>query len=304
MFTYKLRPVLVSAWGLILLLILTGCVRSEPALETPSVSPENQKTETPLIPSATTFPMAVLVNGEGVLLADYQSELSRLQQALVETGQSMEPDEQKEAVLSMLIDSSLLAQEAKKSGFTLEDDAVQTRLDELAVSLGGSAALIDWMNTYGYDDATLLRSLKLQMLATKGKDIVTAIVGDSADQVHARQIRTSDEAAANSYLDRLQAGTDFATIADEVDALTGGDLGWFPKGYLLHDELNEVVFTLEPGEYSQVIKTQIGYHIIQVIERDENHPLNSETRLFLQHQALEKWLKEQRENAEIEILVP
>ena len=304
MSTYKHRLLLVSTGMMILLLILTGCVRPEPALETPSQPPQNQNTATPLIPTATMPPMAIQVNGEGVLLADYESELGRLQQAAAELGHTMTAEEQKNTVLSFLIDSCLLAQEAKRTGYTLEDDAVQTRLDELAVKLGGSAALIDWMNMYGYDDASLLRSLKLQMLASRGQELVTATVGNSAEQVHARQIRTSDETAANSYYARLQAGTEFATLANEVDALTGGDLGWFPQGYLLHDELNDVVFTLKPGEYSQVIKTQAGYHIIEVIERDENHPLNSETRLFLQHQALETSLAEQRENAQIKILVP
>ena len=53
--------------------------------------------------------MAVTVNGEDILLADYQSEINRLQQALTESGQTMTADEQKETVLAMLIDSSLLA---------------------------------------------------------------------------------------------------------------------------------------------------------------------------------------------------
>ncbi len=304
MSTYKLRQVLASTGLVIMLFILPGCTRPEPVSESTPIPSGSPSTEKPITPSATTPPMAVVVNGEGVLLADYQSELGRLQQALAETGQDMTTDEQKEAVLAMLTDSSLLAQEAVRSGYTLDEAEVQTRLDELAVKLGGSAALISWMNTYGYDDASLLRSLKLQMLAVKGRDIVVSSVGDSADQVHARQIRTADETTANSYYAELQAGIEFATLAEEVDPLTGGELGWFPEGYLLHEELNEVVFTLEPGEYSQVIKTQIGYHIIQVIERDEAHPLTSETRLFLQHKALESWLQAQKESAEIEVLVP
>ena len=304
MSTYKLRQRMASTGLLIMLFILTGCSRSESPSESPTVPTETRSTVTPLIPSATTPPMAVIVNGEGILLADYQSEIGRLQSALAESGQTMTTEEQKEAVLAMLIDSSLLAQEAMRSGFVLEEGEVQTRLDDLAVKLGGSAALIDWMNKYGYDDGSLQRSLKLQMLAAQGRDIITSSVGDKSVQVHARQIRTSDETAASSYYARLKAGTDFATLAEEVDPLTGGELGWFPEGYLLYDDLNEAVFALKPGEYSQVIKTQIGYHIIQVIESDEAHPLTSETRLFLQHRTLETWLQAQRDSAEIEVLVP
>lgn len=304
MSTYNLRQRMASAGFLIMLFILAGCARSEAPSESPAVPSDTQSTITPISPSATTPPMAVTVNGEDILLADYQSEINRLQQALTESGQTMTADEQKETVLAMLIDSSLLAQEAVRSGSVLDEAEVQSRLDDLAVKLGGSAALIDWMNKYGYDDASLQRSLKLQMLAAQGRDIITSTVGDNYVQVHARQIRTSDETAANSYFSRLQAGTDFATLAEEVDPLTGGELGWFPDGYLLYEDLNEAVLTLKPGEYSQVIKTQIGYHIIQVIERDETHPLTSETRLFLQHRTLETWLQAQRDSAEIEVLVP
>ncbi len=291
--------------GLILmLLILTGCVRPSPDDSTALPSPVIQKSSTPAIPTSTPLPLALEVNGEGVLLADYDSELARLQMALVELGTEMPEQEQKQRVLDQLIDTTLLSQEAIKAGFTLEDAQVQERLDTLATEMGGSVTLMDWMNTYGYDDASLLRTLKRSMLAAWQRDQITAAVGDTADQVHARQIRVGEEAVAQTYFARLQSGIDFATIALEEDPLTGGELGWFPQGYLLQPELNDIVFTLNPGEYSQVIETQIGYHIIQVIERDAQHALTSETRQFLQHKALEDWLVKQKESAVIKVLVP
>lgn len=304
MLSYKLLHKLASLALILVLFILAGCVRQDPQAGIVSPMPSTPQVDIPILPSATSAPLAVRVNGAGVLLVDYQTELARLQQALAERGEILTEKEQQTLVLDKLIESTLLAQEAATSGFSLDDAAVKARLDELTTELGGSVKLLDWMNKYGYDDASLLRSLKLAMLAAWGRDKVTSSVGDTAEQVHARQIRVSNKGDANSYYAQLQAGMEFATLAAEVDPLTGGELGWFPKGYLLQPELNDVVFTLNPGEYSQVIQTQIGYHIVQVIERDPQHPLTKETRLFLQHRALENWLETQKAIVEIEILVP
>jgi parvulin-like peptidyl-prolyl isomerase len=286
-----------------MLFLLAGCVRNSPVEETKSPPNKTQTTDV-ITPTVTTEPMAVLVNGEGVTLADYNAEINRLQLALNELGQTMTEEEQKQQVLDMLIDTTLLEQTAVASGYTIIDEEIRKKVEELTTEMGGTDSLQNWMSTYGYDDASLTRTLKRSMLAAWQSDQITATVGDTADQVHARQIRVPDEATASSYYAQLQAGIDFATLAAEVDPLTGGELGWFPEGYLLQPELNQVVFTLNSGEYSSVIKTEIGYHIIQVIERDPQHPLTMETRQFLQHKTLENWLTEQKNKATIEILVP
>jgi len=122
--------------------------------------------------------------------------------------------------------------------------------------------------------------------------------------VHARQIRVSTEQTANYVIAQLAGGVDFATLAYQYDPLTGGDLGWFPRGYLTQPVIEEAAFALQVGEYSGVIKTELGYHIVYVIERDAAHPLSDDARNVLQHLALENWVKEQRTAAVIEILVP
>ena len=75
--------------------------------------------------------------------------------------------------------------------------------------------------------------------------------------------------------DDLEAGADFTELAYEYDPLTGGDLGWFPAGYLLQPDVETAAFSLQPGQYSGIIQTSYGYHIVYVIERDSNHPLSA-----------------------------
>lgn len=103
---------------------------------------------------------------------------------------------------------------------------------------------------------------------------------------------------------KLQAGQAFGALASAADPVTNGELGWFPRGYLFYPELEEAVFKLQPGQYTPVIKTASGYHILYLIERDPQHPLDPQTRLILQEQALQDWLDEHRQQSTIEIVTP
>jgi peptidyl-prolyl cis-trans isomerase SurA len=87
---------------------------------------------------------------------------------------------------------------------------------------------------------------------------------DSALEAKTRQF-------AQVLLDSLRAGADFATFAkrysaDPGSAATGGDLGWEKRGVFVHD-FEETVFRLKEGDISDIVKTQFGFHIIQLLER-------------------------------------
>ena len=67
---------------------------------------------------------------------------------------------------------------------------------------------------------------------------------------------------------RLDAGEDFAKLArelsdDKASAQKGGDLGWFGIGRMVR-EFEKAAFALDSGETSEIIKTQFGYHIINL----------------------------------------
>jgi peptidyl-prolyl cis-trans isomerase C len=80
-------------------------------------------------------------------------------------------------------------------------------------------------------------------------------------------------AEANDAVTSLQSGADFMELAATYDPTSKGDLGWFPRGYLDQPAIDEAVFALQPGQYSQVVETDIGYHILYVAERDPYHSL-------------------------------
>jgi peptidyl-prolyl cis-trans isomerase SurA len=83
---------------------------------------------------------------------------------------------------------------------------------------------------------------------------------------------------ALTILDSIKSGSDFAVLAkrysaDAGSAQQGGDLGWVRRG-LFVKEFEEATFSLKDGEFSKPIKTQYGYHIIQLLERrgESVHP--------------------------------
>jgi peptidyl-prolyl cis-trans isomerase C len=235
------------------------------------------------------------VNGVGISLAEYQAELARFQQA---SGKEL-GDADRQRVLDDLIDQTLLAQAAAEKGFTLD---LQKRLDDLTQKAGGAQALADWMKANGYSEADFRQQLARDASAAWMRDQIVSQVPSIAEQVHARQIlsRTADE--ANQVLAKLQAGQDFLALAKEADTVTGGELGWFPRGYLFFPQLDEAVFKLQPGQYSNVIETTTGFHILYVVERDAAHPLSPQARQTLQEQALKQWLDERRQQSKIEII--
>jgi peptidyl-prolyl cis-trans isomerase D len=84
-----------------------------------------------------------------------------------------------------------------------------------------------------------------------------------------------DEAAvkkqAEELLAKVKGGADFAQLAtktsqDEGSAVKGGDLDYFGKGKMV-PEFDKVAFSLAPGQMSDLVKTQYGFHIIKVTDK-------------------------------------
>lgn len=246
--------------------------------------------------------MAVVVNGEGISQVEFNEEMQRYQDGLTKAGAIL-PDavEQKKRVIADLTDQLLLKQGAVESGFSITADEVKARLDALIQNLGGPDKLASWEQANFYTDQVFQTAFERSIFSTWMRDKIVSEVPYVAEQVHVRQIRVLSESEAQGIIAQLSTGSDFATLAEQYDPLTKGDLGWFPRGYLTQPAVEEAAFSLEVGGISQVIKTDIGYHIIQVIEKDSQHKLTPEALKYVQRQALAKWLDDKRSTSEIVI---
>jgi peptidyl-prolyl cis-trans isomerase C len=177
-------------------------------------------------------------------------------------------------------------------------------MSALETQLGGIQALEEWRTNHGYTSDEFQQVLKRSVEAAWMRDQIIGTVPQTAEQVHVRQILFATAAEADETYRSLQAGADFLELAYMHDGLTGGDLGWFPRGYLGDPVIDEAVFALQPGQYSPVVETEVGYHIFYVEERDSNHQLLPQARIALQVEALKSWVDERRNQSEIQILLP
>ncbi len=89
-------------------------------------------------------------------------------------------------------------------------------------------------------------------------------------EIHARHILVADEAKAKDVIKQLNHGAKFEDLAkklstDKGSGASGGDLGWFKKDDML-PEFSKAAFAMKPNTISQTpVKTQYGYHVIQVL---------------------------------------
>jgi len=248
--------------------------------------------------------MALRVNGEGVWLAEYQASLQQFQQAQTSAGTTYTDSEARQMVIDDLVNQVLLEQGAIAAGYQPDPVAVQNRMDALAAQMGGQDAFQTWLQNNFYTTDSFNQSLALGMAVEWEKQQIMSQVPTSAEQVHARQILAYSSDNANAAYTRLQSGTIFDDLAFQYDPVTGGDLGWFPRGYLTQKAIEDAAFSLQPGQYSGVIQTELGFQIIEVIERDPAYPLSPDALRTLQKVALANWLVQQKANSTIEVLVP
>lgn len=101
----------------------------------------------------------------------------------------------------------------------------------------------------------------------KARHILIRLADNATEEEMAKARQEIEEAAR-----RLEQGADFAQVAEEVSegpsAERGGDLGWFGRNSMVQ-EFEEAAFALQSGEISQPVRTQFGYHLIQVTDRRE-----------------------------------
>ncbi len=266
-------------------------------------------------PIATSEPIAALVNGQPILLADYQEETARFEAAMAGQGLDLESEDGKamlaqmrRQVLDSMIEQVLIKQAAAQEGVAISEEVLEAAIQESIEEGGGQASFEEWLQTSNLTYEDFREELRFQLLALAIFEQVSASIPTTADQVHARHIVVNSEEEAQAILAQLQAGEDFATLAgqlsqDENTKEVGGDLGFFPRGLLISPEVEEAAFALAPGQTSEVVQSQFGYHVVQVLEKAPDRPLPEELLNALREEAFARWVQEQWDGAIIEWFV-
>jgi foldase protein PrsA len=215
--------------------------------------------------------------------------------------------ELRQNVLDRLISQELLRQFAEAEGLTPTEDEVRTEIETTKAQIleqGDFADFDEFLESSGLTEADIETLIRGGMIHEKMLDAHGG--PKEIEQVHARHILAETEEEGDVVLVRLEEGEDFADLAAEysIDPGSkddGGDLGWFPRGMMVA-EFEEAAFGLEIGETSELVKTQFGYHVIEVLER-EVRELEPQLLQSFQQKAFDEWFAEQEGLAEIERFV-
>lgn len=291
---------------------------------------------------------AASVNGVGILLTDFDTAVTRTQQQYAMAGQQLSPADMgqlRQQILDQMVAEELIYQKAIAQEMTVASQQVDSQMQQIRSQFQSDAAWEDALAQGGTTEedlrAEVERSLLIQMLISQQvsappeitpEEIATFYDENPAffeqpEQVAARHIListenlTTDEEIedarnrAQSIRDQLIEGADFAALAREKSegpsAGQGGNLGTFGRGQMVAP-FEEAAFALAPGEISQVVQTQFGFHVIQVTERVDGGqvPLDDvrgqvEQYLIQEKQAeiLNAYVDELSESADVQVYV-
>lgn len=245
----------------------------------------------------------IKVNGVAIGRVKIQAQVDHLiNQRGLNSGGITQPaayEQIRREVLDQLIVQELLWQETQRRNFIASDADVDEQLEKMKSGFDTEQAFLFKIKEGGFTEASYREDIRQQRSVQRmiSEGILASIeVSDeeikefydaNSDQmkmpeaIHARHILvkpgSGDDAAKQAAREKiaevqkkLQDGADFAALATEYSdgpsAPRGGDLGFFGHGQMV-SAFEEVAFALQPGEISEVVETQFGFHIIKLDER-------------------------------------
>jgi peptidyl-prolyl cis-trans isomerase C len=238
-------------------------------------------------------PVIARVNGVEI----HRSDLALAEDEVGASMPQMGDDQKREYLITYLADIVILSQAAQKQNVgdrpdvkhRVEFERNKVLMETLLQDAGQAATTDDAMHKV-YDDA--IKQMPPEQ------------------EVHARHILVATEDEAKEIEAELKKGADFATLAKakskDPGAADGGDLGYFTKDQMV-PEFSEVAFKLDKGQISDPVKTQFGWHIIQVEDkRTKPTPTFDEVKAqitnYVQHKAQAELVENLRKSATIERL--
>ena len=251
-------------------------------------------------------------------------------------------DEARRDILNQMIEEKLIINAANDSDIEVSDQEVDEKIEEVKQRFNSEEEFIESMNRQNLSIRSLKKDFREEILKSKlidaevkGKmNISFKEVNDyyqdhlndfiEPEKVKAKAILikpaedTTEDweealAKANEIFSELEGGAGFEDLAkqysDDVSASRGGDMGFIDRGYMAK-EIDEVLFSLTPQEFSQPVKTKLGYYIFKVEAKEpqtvtslKEAEIRIKSILFVQkfNERFKKWITGLKQDAYISI---
>jgi len=253
-------------------------------------------------PQKVTNAITAVVNDDIITLNDVNREAKTALSEAEKKGALNDADRHKIrlAALDLLIEKRLTEQKIRELNIKVSEDEIRQAIDDvrkqnnftsqeaLVTALAGQGLSLDQYRSQLREQLEKLKLVsmevrsKVQVGEAEMREYYTANIAKYSEEesYRARHIffktgkkATSDEikhtkTTALAVLADARNGKDFAELAkkfseDPAARKDGGDLGSFKKGDM-QPELEKVIFSLKPGEISELVNTPIGFHIIKL----------------------------------------
>jgi len=249
---------------------------------------------------------AATVNGVPIAVEEVEREYRKLLLEMEDRIpghrlESLRPQLRKQA-LESAVNLHLLLQEADRRGIEADAGGVEARYREIAGRFPRAEDLRTVLDSMGFSGETfreeLARNLKIEVLLNQAlgspervsEDDVEAFYRDHPETFSLQEkvrashilipaeakdpepVRVGKRLEISRLRRELEQGGDFAGLASRYSGCPtksqGGDLGFFERGRM-EKPFEDAAFSLRPGEISEVVETQFGYHLILATARQE-----------------------------------
>lgn len=308
MYKLKYRKILMILLLVTLVFTISGCNNSEEGL-------------------------VAKVDGEGITVEEfdsdygvfkrmYEQQLGEDAMSQVSEGGKTLGEKLKEDIIEKLIMERLVAKDAKNMNIVVTDEEVKEQMDQYIVLMEGQEKFEEFLEINNLTKEFFEENLTKELLFNKHREaylkdfkITDKEIGEYFNSnkeelvvVRASHILVKSEEDGKVVLAKLNAGEEFTSVAatesiDSSSSIQGGNLGYFKKGKYIN-EFEEVVFALKVGEVSNLVKTELGYHIIKVEDRkDTLETLKDDIIIVLKDDKYLEKIQSLKNNAKIKIFL-